>query len=63
MNKIIFFQLLACAINASCLALMNAGLSMKYVIAAVSCMIEKETEKTIVDPDDVQLQVFIMMSR
>ncbi|XP_014477601.1 PREDICTED: exosome complex component RRP46 [Dinoponera quadriceps] len=48
--------LLACAINASCLALMNAGLPMKFVIAAVSCMIEKETEKTIVDPDNIQLQ-------
>ncbi|XP_011139041.1 exosome complex component RRP46 [Harpegnathos saltator] len=48
--------LLACAINASCLALMNTGLTMKYAIAAVSCMIEKETEETIIDPDSTQLQ-------
>ncbi|XP_032672249.1 exosome complex component RRP46 [Odontomachus brunneus] len=48
--------LLACAINASCLALMNAGFSMKYAVAAVSCMIEKETKKIIIDPDNIQLE-------
>lgn len=36
---------------------------MKYTIAAVSCMIEKETEETIIDPDNIQLQVFIIMGR
>lgn len=58
MNKQIKFQLLACAINASCLALINSGLSMKYTIAAVSCMIEKETGEVIMDPDSSQLKVF-----
>jgi len=52
-------QLLACAINASCLALINSGLSMKYTIAAVSCMLEKETGELIIDPDGTQLKVFI----
>ncbi|KAL6432470.1 hypothetical protein ACFW04_006809 [Cataglyphis niger] len=51
-----FGGLLACAINASCLALINSGLSMKYTIAAVSCMIEKETGKIIIDPDSTQLK-------
>lgn len=53
------FQLLACAINASCLALINSGLSMKCTIAAVSCMLDKETGKLIIDPDNLQLKVFI----
>jgi len=48
--------LLACAINAACLALINSGLSMKYTIAAVSCMIEKETGEVIMDPDSSQLR-------
>lgn len=30
---------------------------MKYTIAAVSCMIEKETGKVIIDPDKTQLKV------
>ncbi|XP_070156526.1 exosome complex component RRP46 isoform X5 [Polyergus mexicanus] len=51
-----FGGLLACAINASCLALINSGLSMKYTIAAISCMIEKETGKVIIDPDSTQLK-------
>lgn len=52
---------MACAINASCLALINSGLSMKFTIAAVSCMIEKETGKIIMDPDSTQLKVSIIM--
>ncbi|XP_012524999.1 exosome complex component RRP46 [Monomorium pharaonis] len=48
--------LLACAINASCLALINSGLSMKFTIAAVSCMIQKETGELIMDPDNSQLK-------
>lgn len=53
------FQVLACAINASCLALLNSGISMKFTIAAVNCMLEKETGNLIMDPDSTQLQVFI----
>jgi len=31
---------------------------MKFAIAAVHCMIEEETGKIIVDPDNAQLKVF-----
>lgn len=34
---------------------------MKFTIAAVSCMIEKETGKIIMDPDSTQLKVSIIM--
>ncbi|KAE8745143.1 hypothetical protein FOCC_FOCC008209 [Frankliniella occidentalis] len=47
--------LLACAINAGCLALMNSGLSMKFLVAAVHCMINK-TGEVILDPDNKQLK-------
>ncbi|XP_054258072.1 exosome complex component RRP46 [Macrosteles quadrilineatus] len=46
---------LACAVNAACLALINSGLSMEYLVAAVSCMIDEDGE-VIVDPDNKQLQ-------
>lgn len=32
---------------------------MKYTVAAVSCMIDKETGEVIMDPDSSQLKVFI----
>ncbi|XP_076665637.1 exosome complex component Rrp46 [Andrena cerasifolii] len=48
--------LLACTINAACLALINTGVPMKFTIAAVSCMIEESTGNVILDPDNVQLQ-------
>ncbi|KAH0947073.1 hypothetical protein HN011_008910 [Eciton burchellii] len=48
--------LLACAINASCLALINSGLAMKFTIAAVHCMIEKDTGEVVIDPDSAQLK-------
>ncbi|XP_011878170.1 PREDICTED: exosome complex component RRP46 [Vollenhovia emeryi] len=48
--------LLACAINAACLALINSGLSMKYTVAAVNCMMEKETGEIIINPDGSQLK-------
>lgn len=50
------FKLLACAINAGCLALMNSGLSMKFLVAAVHCMINADGE-IILDPDEKQLKV------
>lgn len=34
---------------------------MKFTVAAVSCMIEKETGKIIMDPDSTQLKVSIIM--
>ncbi|XP_043473734.1 exosome complex component RRP46 [Leptopilina heterotoma] len=48
--------ILACALNASCLALINASVSMKYTVAAVHCMIDKDSDQIIVDPDNVQIQ-------
>ncbi|CAK9814023.1 Exosome complex component RRP46 [Anthophora quadrimaculata] len=48
--------ILACIINAACLALLNAGIPMKFTIAAVSCMIEENTDNFILDPDITKLQ-------
>ena len=48
--------LLACTLNAACLALINTGVPMKFTIAAVSCMIEESTGNIILDPDNIQLQ-------
>ncbi|KAJ8898245.1 hypothetical protein PR048_003605 [Dryococelus australis] len=50
------FQLLSCAVNASCLALINSGISMKFLIGAVNCMID-ENDAIILDPDNKQLKV------
>lgn len=47
--------LLACAINAGCLALMNTGLSMKFLIAAIHCMVSNDGE-VILDPNEKQLK-------
>ncbi|XP_011496302.1 PREDICTED: exosome complex component RRP46 [Ceratosolen solmsi marchali] len=47
--------LLASVINASCLALINSGLAMKFIFAAVCCMIDKESENVIIDPNMKQL--------
>ncbi|XP_014217264.1 exosome complex component RRP46 [Copidosoma floridanum] len=48
--------LLACAINASCLALINSSVPMKYTFAAVCCMIDKESGSIIIDPSSTQLK-------
>ncbi|KAF3424063.1 hypothetical protein E2986_05214 [Frieseomelitta varia] len=48
--------MLACTINAACLALINAGIPMKFTIAAINCMIQKDSEDIILDPDNIQLQ-------
>nr|XP_033338332.1 exosome complex component RRP46 isoform X1 [Megalopta genalis]XP_033338333.1 exosome complex component RRP46 isoform X1 [Megalopta genalis] len=48
--------LLSCILNATCLALINAGIPMKFTIGAVSCMIEEGTANIILDPDNNQLQ-------
>ncbi|KAF7386193.1 hypothetical protein HZH68_013325 [Vespula germanica] len=49
-------SLLACIINSACLALINSGISMKFTVAAITCMIEKESKNIILDPDNNQLQ-------
>lgn len=41
---------MACALNAVCLALLNSGLSMKMLLAAVHCVISEDGE-LILDPD------------
>lgn len=41
---------LACCINSVCLALLDAGISMKYLVAAVNCMVNDQGETTL-DPD------------
>lgn len=48
--------ILACAINASCLALINASICMKYTVAAVSCMINKDSNEIILDPDNLLME-------
>jgi ribonuclease PH len=35
---------------------MNSGIAMKFLVAAVSCMIDHE-DKTLIDPDTKQLKV------
>ena len=37
------------------MALINSALAMKYTIAAVSCMIDKNTRELIMDPEESQL--------
>lgn len=41
---------LACCINSACLALLDASISMKYLVAAVTCIINDQGEVTL-DPD------------
>ncbi|KOX76988.1 Exosome complex component RRP46 [Melipona quadrifasciata] len=48
--------MLGCTINAACLALINAGIPMKFTFAAVNCMIQEDSEDIILDPDSIQLQ-------
>lgn len=58
MNQLLFFlQLLACAINATCLALLHASVPMKYTVAAVHAMIDRDTNELIIDPNEEQVKV------
>uniref|UniRef100_A0A1A9WB24 RNase_PH domain-containing protein n=1 Tax=Glossina brevipalpis TaxID=37001 RepID=A0A1A9WB24_9MUSC len=43
----------ACAINAACMALLIGGVPMKFTVAAVHCVIDKNGE-IILDPDQFQ---------
>jgi len=49
------FQILAAAINASCLALMDSGISMQCLVAAVTCLVGEEEEITM-DPSLQQVK-------
>lgn len=44
---------LACCINSACLALLDAGVSLKFLVAAVTCLINKEGD-IILDPNSKQ---------
>ena len=49
---------ISCAVNAVCLALIDAGFPMKYVFAGITCSVIKDKEKTVIalDPDFVRLR-------
>ncbi|XP_017305272.1 exosome complex component RRP46 [Diaphorina citri] len=51
-------SLLSCCINAACLALINSGISMRYILAAVSCIINDKNE-VILDANQIQSNVSI----
>jgi exosome complex component RRP46 len=51
-TKFSFHQLLACAINAVNLAIMNSGLEMKFHMAAVHCGLDND-DNLVIDPDYV----------
>uniref|UniRef100_H2ZCM7 Uncharacterized protein n=1 Tax=Ciona savignyi TaxID=51511 RepID=H2ZCM7_CIOSA len=46
-------SLLSCAINATCMALQDAGIAMKYMPVAVTVAIKSEVHSDIEDPTDV----------
>uniref|UniRef100_A0A6M2DLJ4 Putative exosomal 3'-5' exoribonuclease complex subunit rrp46 n=1 Tax=Xenopsylla cheopis TaxID=163159 RepID=A0A6M2DLJ4_XENCH len=46
--------LLSCAINATCLALLNSGIQMKFLVASVFCIIN-DNDEIIIDPDKKQI--------
>ncbi|XP_067000732.1 exosome complex component RRP46 [Anabrus simplex] len=46
--------LLSCAVNAACMALMNSGIAMKFLVAAVSCMFDKD-DNIVLDPSNKEL--------
>ncbi|XP_041969165.1 exosome complex component RRP46 [Aricia agestis] len=47
--------LLTCAINCTCLALLNSGVSMRHLVAAVGCAVD-EVGNLILDPNYAQVQ-------
>lgn len=53
-----WLQLLAASINAACLALMDSGLSLQCLVAAVTCLVDSEG-RIILDPGLSQFQVNI----
>ncbi|XP_050081780.1 exosome complex component RRP46 [Anopheles aquasalis] len=48
--------LLACCINATCLALITGGIELNFTVAAVHCIID-EDGKMILDPDSKQMKL------
>ncbi|KAI8088668.1 ribosomal protein S5 domain 2-type protein [Halteromyces radiatus] len=47
---------LSAAVNGVTLALLDAGLPMKYMAAAVTCMIDKTTDELVLDPTAKELE-------
>ncbi|KAL4721151.1 hypothetical protein ACJJTC_018208 [Scirpophaga incertulas] len=46
--------LLACCLNCTCLALLNSGVSMQYLFAAVSCVVDERGD-VVLDPTEQAL--------
>lgn len=61
MELLLFLQLLSCCVNAACLALINSGISMRYTLAAVSCIINSNDE-IVIDANYIQSNVSIQDS-
>ncbi|KAG0772506.1 hypothetical protein G6F22_015684 [Rhizopus arrhizus] len=49
-------SVLAASINAIALALLDAGIPLKYMAAAVTCMFDSKTCEVVLDPTAVELQ-------
>lgn len=49
-------QIIACAVNSACLALLNSGIEMKFVVGAATCIIDQTTNEIIVNPTHLLLR-------
>lgn len=49
------FQLLTCAVNSACLALLNSGVGMRHVVAAVGCAVD-EVGNLLLEPSYNEVQ-------
>lgn len=47
--------LISCAVNAACMALLDAGIEMKYLVGGVSCMLDDKGE-IIVEPSRLEFE-------
>ncbi|KAJ3649240.1 hypothetical protein Zmor_020993 [Zophobas morio] len=45
-------QLISCALNATCLALLNSGIDMKCMYAAVTCFLDRSDSIVLIPPAD-----------
>ena len=56
-----FFKLMAASMNAACLALMDSGLPLQCLVAAITCLVDKNDE-IILDPSLQIVNVIIIHS-
>lgn len=49
--------MIAASLNAMSLALVDAGVPMKFMIASMSCMIDRTTKEIVMDPTTKELEV------